>query len=78
MNYLGIGKGPTQHHLVITEEEQNMIVNALTFFHAMFNPRRTDAAVDIYHEWQDVARDTSLEHMDKLATQVATLDRNSP
>lgn len=76
MNYFG--KGPTQHHLVITEEEQNMIVNALTFFHAAFDPHRDCSLSCLFSLWEDVARDTSLERVDKLATQVATLDRDLP
>lgn len=71
MNYLG--KGPTQHHLVITEEERDMIVNALAFFHAIYDKRQQEPREEIISTWKDVANGTSLERMDQLATSIANV-----
>jgi hypothetical protein len=60
-------------HAVITEEEQFMIVNALQFFMESFDPAIREEAKEHLHEWEDVAKDTHLPSMDKLATKIATL-----
>jgi len=63
----------TNHHLSITEDEQLQLVNALAFFHAVFDPDRTEPVLTIINEWRDVANDTHLPSVDKLATRIATL-----
>jgi hypothetical protein len=62
------------HHIIITDEEQNMIVNALAFFQEFFSSVE-NAASGAHHswkEWQDVANDTNLDAVDTLATTIAT------
>ena len=62
------------HHIIITDEEQNMIVNALAFFQEFFS-NVENAASGAHHsweEWQDVADDTNLDAVDALATKIAT------
>jgi len=61
------------HHIVITDEEQYMIVNALAFFHASFDLNRDCSLSCLHNEWRDVALDTSLPAMDALATKIAIL-----
>ena len=68
-----LGKGYRNYHLVITAEERDMIVNALAFFHAIYDKRRQDPTEEITSTWKDVADDTSLERMDRLATSIATI-----
>jgi hypothetical protein len=63
----------TNHHLAITDFEQLATINALAFFHAVFDPNRSEAVLDIVAEWQDVANDTNLNLVDTLATRVARL-----
>ena len=63
----------TNHHLVITDEEQLNIVNALAFFHAMFDPARDVSRDELIKEWQDVASDTFLPRLDELTTRIATI-----
>ena len=60
-------------HLVISENERDNIVNALAFFNAVFDPKRTDAIPAIIDEWRNVAEDTSINDVDDLATKVATI-----
>lgn len=62
----------TEKHIVITDEEQNMIVNALAFFHASFDPKRDCSLSCLHSEWLDVAQDTHLPAVDQLATKIAT------
>ena len=50
-----------------------MIVNALQFFMESFDPAIREEAKEHIHEWEDVAKDTNLPSMDKLATKIATL-----
>jgi len=50
-----------------------MIVNALQFFMESFDPAIREEAKEHIHEWEDVAKDTHLPSMDKLATKIATL-----
>ena len=59
------------HHIVITDEEQYMIVNALVFFHANFDLNRDCSLSCLHSEWLDVALDTSLPAVDALATKIA-------
>ena len=60
------------HHIVITDEEQLMIVNALTFFDEAFLGNRLLSASELIEEWRNVANDTRLSHLDDLATKIAT------
>ena len=60
------------HHIVITDEEQNMIVNALAFFHELFKYDGDGYRKETISEWQDVADDTDLAAVDTLATKIAT------
>ena len=60
------------HHIVITDEEQNMIVHALAFFHANFDLNRDCSLSCLHSEWRDVALDMSLPAVDALATKIAT------
>ena len=59
-------------HLIVSEEEQNMIVNALTFFDHAFLGNRELTAAELVEEWRDVADDTRMSHLDDLATKIAT------
>ena len=59
-------------HLIVSEEEQNMIVNALTFFDHVFLGNRELTAAELVEEWRDVADDTRMSHLDDLATKIAT------
>ncbi len=61
-----------KHHIVITDEEQNMIVNALAFFHEFFKYTRDDYRNETVSEWQDVADDSNVNAFDSLATKIAT------
>ena len=60
------------HHIIITDEEQNMIVNALAFFEQSFQKGSCIPPSDVVEEWQDVADDTNLDVVDALATKIAT------
>jgi hypothetical protein len=62
----------TNHHIVITDEEQNMIVNALAFFSEFFYSGGKKWRKLTAEEWQDVADDTDLNAADNLATKIAT------
>ena len=62
------------HHIIITDEEQNMIVNALAFFEQSFQLGSNTPPSDVVEEWQDVADDTNLDAVDALATKIATSD----
>ncbi len=62
----------TNHHIVITDEEQCMIVNALAFFDQAFLGNRTLSITELLEEWRDVAEDTRMSHIDTLATKIAT------
>jgi len=62
----------TNHHIVITDEEQHMIVNALTFFDEAFLGNRLLSGSELIEEWRNVANDTRLSHLDDLATKIAT------
>ncbi len=61
-----------KHHIVITDEEQNMIVNALAFFHEFFKYTRDGYRKETVSEWQDVADDSNVNAFDSLATKIAT------
>ena len=60
------------HHIIISDEEQNMIVNALAFFEQSFQLGSVTPPSDVVEEWQDVADDTNLSAVDALATKIAT------
>ena len=61
-----------KHHIVITDEEQNMIVNALAFFHQFYKYTGDGYRKEIVDEWQDVADDSCINDFDLLATKIAT------
>lgn len=58
--------------MIITDEEQNMIVNALAFYNQFFKYSGDSYRKEIIEEWQDVADDTNLSAVDALATKIAT------
>ena len=60
------------HHVILTDEEQNMVVNALAFFEQYFQKFSCISTKNVVEEWQDVADDTNLTLVDKLATKIAT------
>ena len=62
----------TNHHIVVTDEEQHMIVNALTFFDQVFLGNRPFGIAELLEEWHDVVEDTRMSHIDVLATKIAT------
>ena len=62
----------TNHHIVITDEEQNMIVNALTFFDQVFVNDPPLSITELLEDWQDVVENTRMSHIDALATKIAT------
>ena len=64
----------TNHHIAITDEEANMLVNALLCFHAIYKTRRT-IDMGAVRDWQDVADDCRVELADELATKIATATR---
>ena len=60
------------HHIIITDEEQDMIVNALTFFDEAYLGNSTLSSNDLINKWRAVAADTRLSHLDELANKIAT------
>ena len=60
------------HHIIVTTEEQYMIVNALTFFDEAYLGNSTLSSNDLINKWRAVAADTRLSHLDDLANKVAT------
>ena len=60
------------HHIVVTDEEQCMIVNALAFFHQFYKYSGDGHRKEIIDDWQDVADDSNINQFDKLATKIAT------
>jgi len=62
----------TNHHIVITDDEQLMIVNALAFFHLFFKYTGEGYRKEIVNEWQDVADNSDVDAFDSLATKIAT------
>ena len=60
------------HHIIITDEEQNMIVNALAFYNQFFRYSGDGFRKETADEFQDVANDTNLDAADALATKIAT------
>ncbi len=60
------------HHIIITDEEQDMIVNALTFFDEAYLGNSHLTARELIGKWSAVAADTRLSHLDTLATKIAT------
>tara|TARA_R110002012_G_scaffold6338_1_gene29126 strand:+ start:478 stop:672 length:195 start_codon:yes stop_codon:yes gene_type:complete len=59
------------HHVILTDEEQNMAINALAFFDQLYSTNRIVDVDEVIKEWQDVADDTDLTLVDKLATKIA-------
>jgi hypothetical protein len=62
------------HHVILTDEEQNMAINALAFFDQLYSTNRIVDVDEVIKEWQDVADDTDLTLVDKLATKIANLN----
>ena len=62
----------TNHHIVITDEEQCMIVNALAFFHQYYKYNGDDYRKAVVDDWQDVADDSDITKFDSLASKIAT------
>jgi hypothetical protein len=60
------------HHVILTDEEQNIAVNAVAFFHEFFKYNGDDYRAEVVKEWQYVADDTNLTLVDKLTTKIAT------
>ena len=60
------------HHIVITDEEQNMIVNALAFFHEHFKYSGASHRAEVVEHWQVVANDTRLQDIPDLERKIAT------
>ena len=60
------------HHIIISDEEQNMIVNALEFFNQFFKYTGDGFRKETIEEWQDVADDSNINAFDSLATKIAT------
>lgn len=75
MQYLGTFPSRIQHHLAISDRERDDLVNALAFFHAVFDPNRVDPILTIVNAWSDVAADSHLPSLDALADRIARLDR---
>ena len=60
------------HHIIVTTEEQDMIVNALAFFDEAYLGNSPLTARDLINKWRVIAADTRLSHLDTLATKIAT------
>lgn len=67
MDYLGQFPVKINHHLSVTPEERDAIVNALLFFQEYFSDDDICIA-----DWRDVAKDSRLQLFSELAHQVAT------
>ena len=61
-----------KYHIIVTDEDRNMIVNALAFYNQFFKYTGYAYRSEIVEEWQDVADDTDLNAVDALATKIAT------
>jgi hypothetical protein len=63
-----LGQFPVKinHHLSITDEERDALVNACAFFHWFFS-----GGEGVSQEWSEVARDSRIELFDQLATKIA-------
>lgn len=75
MQNLGMLPTRSQHHFAASEAELHDLVNALAFFHAIFDPLRSEPVLAIVNAWQDVADDTHLPRLDALASKLAAADR---
>jgi len=60
------------HHIVITDDEQCMIVNALAFFHQYYKYTGDDYRTSVVDDWQPVADDSDITKFDSLARKIAT------
>ncbi len=67
MDNLGQFPVKINHHLSVTSEEQDAIVNALHFFHEYFSGDGISIP-----DWRDVANDQRLDLFDQLARKIAT------
>jgi hypothetical protein len=63
----------TNHHLVISDEERLNIINALAFFHAVFDRNRVYPVADIVADFQPIAQDSHLPSFDLLATRISCI-----
>ena len=61
-----------KHHIIVTTEEQEMIVNALAFFHLFFKYTGDGYRKETIEKWQHVADDSNMNQFDSLATKIAT------
>lgn len=64
----------TNHHFSATEEEVNMLVNALICFHDIYKTRGT-IDMGAVRNWQDAADDSRIELADELATKIVAATR---
>ena len=66
------------HHIVLTDKEQEAVVNALAYFHWIFyshfaKSRMTAEEIAQEHEhWKDVVKEYENNFMDILASKIAT------
>jgi len=60
----------TRIHAILTEDERNAIVNALDFY---YRYQRGTIEQDRYEQARLAAREFGIEHLDYLATKIATL-----
>lgn len=67
MDYLGQFPVKINHHLSVSSEEQEAIVNALAFFYDYFSGGDINIP-----DWRDVANDQRLELFNELARKIAT------
>lgn len=61
-----------KHHIILSEQEQLDTVNALAFFQEFFKYNGKGYRDSVVENWQDVADDTNLVNVDRLATKIAT------
>ena len=59
------------HHIIVSDEEQDMIVNALAFFFDFFKYTGDGYRQEMVEHWRDVADDSNINQFDSLATKIA-------
>lgn len=67
---LGRGYRADTHHIAITDEEADLLVNALSCFHQVFEQPGCINR-DALEWWKIVAADTRIQLADELATKIA-------
>jgi|TARA_R110002020_G_scaffold181094_1_gene375868 hypothetical protein len=65
-----------KHHIIVTTEEQEMIVNALAFFDEAYLGNSPLTARDLINKWREIASGTRLSHLDDLATKIKDATSN--